>query len=224
MSQPQTTMFRLKQVKALLAKARSAAEPTEIEIDDGLSTHLLDAMNVMAVFSPPLRIKPRWTLVTQQYTDGANGNGFTWAIPADGPQPDLFLTEWPDDSTRPEGALEPISVIDGEGSPWSYMCASLLARELAELGAMWHGCEWSTHELYGGTSLPGDWTYTGPRPASYNPTVTLSQEGATVTFYTYTGLGQDRIIRHTDFYRVGQGYQFKSETWSVAYGSGGFVF
>jgi len=28
--------------------------------------------------------------------------------------------------------------IDGDGSGWSYLCASLFAREIAELGAMWH--------------------------------------------------------------------------------------
>lgn len=37
--------------------------------------------------------------------------------------------------------------IDGDGSLRSYIQASILRRELEELGAWWHGLEWSTHTL-----------------------------------------------------------------------------
>ena len=39
------------------------------------------------------------------------------------------------------------SVATGTSAAWAYMCASILARELAEFGAMWHGCDWDTHTI-----------------------------------------------------------------------------
>lgn len=194
-----------------------------MEIDGYLSINILDPLRLVSAF-PPLRIRQGWTLVTQQYSDGANAKGFTWAIPADCPQPDLTLTNWPSQSDKPQGAILPMAVIEGSHTAWSYLCASLLARELAELGAVWHGCEWSTHDLYGGTHLKGEWTFTEHRPGSYNPSVAISEQGATVSFYTRTDLGQSRIIRHTDIYSPGSGYQFDSEELVVAYGPPGFVF
>ena len=51
---------------------------------------------------------------------------------------------------KPSDALDEfMEAIDGDGKPWSYLCASLLARELAEFGAMWHGCGWSEHAILG---------------------------------------------------------------------------
>jgi hypothetical protein len=32
-----------------------------------------------------------------------------------------------------------MDAIEGDGSAWSYLSASLFAREAAELGALWHG-------------------------------------------------------------------------------------
>jgi len=41
---------------------------------------------------------------------------------------------------RPHGALDDfMDAIEGDGSAWSYLSASLFAREAAELGALWHG-------------------------------------------------------------------------------------
>jgi len=214
--------FPLKRVKALLAKARRAAEPTEVE--EGLGLGLLDGLKVLGVFSP-LRLRKGWRMITQQYSDGYNSSGFTWAVPVDGPRPDLFLTKWPDESTRPEGAVATMAVVEGDGTPWSYVCASLLGRELAELGAEWHGCDWSAHELHGGAELRGgEWTVVGPRPGSYAPSVSLGEEGVTVTFWTYSGLGQERIVCHTDFFRAGGGYEFEATARVIAHGPGGYVF
>jgi len=40
-----------------------------------------------------------------------------------------------------------MAAIEGDGSPESYIQASLLARELREFGVRWHGCDWSTQEI-----------------------------------------------------------------------------
>ena len=38
-----------------------------------------------------------------------------------------------------------MQAIDGDGSLRSYFEASILARELAEFGAIWHGISWGEH-------------------------------------------------------------------------------
>jgi hypothetical protein len=45
---------------------------------------------------------------------------------------------------------------------------------------------------------------------------------ATVTFFTYTALGQERIIRHTDTFKVGS-YQFATQEKVLATGPAGYV-
>ena len=34
-----------------------------------------------------------------------------------------------------------MQAIEGDGSPWSYLSASILSREAEEFGAMWHGVD-----------------------------------------------------------------------------------
>jgi hypothetical protein len=40
-----------------------------------------------------------------------------------------------------------MSVIEGDDSPWSYFGASILKRELNQLGAAWHSLGWRTHTI-----------------------------------------------------------------------------
>ena len=44
-------------------------------------------------------------------------------------------------------AVPLMQAIEGDGSPWSYLSASILSREAAEFGAMWHGCDWSDQTI-----------------------------------------------------------------------------
>ena len=75
-----------------------------------------------------------------------------------------------------------MEAIEGDGSPESYLCASLLARELHEFGAMLHGCNWSTHTILDqnplavGNSLqllnapsgtPEQWKWLAPEPVQW---------------------------------------------------------
>ena len=110
-------------------------------------------MAVLAVFKS-LWIKDGYILRAYQFREGGNGNGVVWAMPVDAefPEPDkcprvkdAFL-----EPPKPPAALDDVmKAIDGDGSPWSYLCASLLCRELSEFGAMWHGCSWDTHAILG---------------------------------------------------------------------------
>lgn len=217
---PTKTAFPPAKVQSLLARARDAACSTPVEIADHLSFDYVDAEKLLAAFAC-LRLQPGWTLITQQYSDGYNASGFTWALPKGAPQPEPFLTQWQGDP--PAHAVDPMTVMTGDGTPWSYLCASLLARELAELGARWHGCDWSTHDLFDGSSIY-QLEFSGARPVSFGPTVTQDESGTTVTFYTFSGLGENRVVRHVDTYRPETGYRFTSETETIARAEGGYLF
>lgn len=207
-----TATYAFAEVEALFKGARSVARAK-------------DPLALAAAF-PGLWLKPGYTLFTQFYEDGrGNGNGFTWAYPTTARLPQPRLKDWP--KGAPAGALPPLSVIEGDGTPWSYLAASLLGRELQELGAQWHGCYWSTHSLYGGGPFRWEgpeWQHPLPWPESFLPTVTVDERGVTVIFYTMSELRQLRVIRHTDTYRPGQGLRYDAADETIAFAHGGYIF
>jgi len=140
--------------------------------------------------------------------------------------------------------------IAGDGSPWSYLCASILSRELAEFGARWHGCNWTTHTLIGDNPLElnvrpaalpvgqgandyakgelpsagkNGWKWLSTKPSQWQPSVRIGPDSVTVIFYTYSPLGQEGLYRHTDTYRRGT-YVAKSEQLKIAEGRRYMVF
>jgi len=241
MSEPAT--FPAKKIAQLRRRASTAAELPD-EVPEGWSKSAIDPMAVLALFKP-LRIKDGYVLRAYQFRSGGNGNGFVWAMPVDAEFPDpeecprqkgVFLAP-----PKPPLALDNVmDAIDGDGSPWSYMCASILARELAEFGAMWHGCDWNTHRILDAnpwednedTQTDGvteempptaerEWIQ--PKPTHWKPQVVSEGEQVIVTFLTYSGLGQEAIYQHRDVYTVGS-YKFEADRQEVARGAGGFVF
>jgi hypothetical protein len=200
-------------------------------------------MAVVAVFKP-LWIKDGYILRAYQFRDDGNGNGVVWAMPVDAPFPDPESCPCLEDGflqpPKPSDALgDVMETIDGDKSPWSYLCASVLARELHEFGAIWHGCSWGTHTILGKDPWKGSrrnrdsmdfpsgnttqWKWREPRPTEWQPQVTEDGRKITVTFYTFSGLGQEAIYRHKDSYCNGS-YCFKSRRKKVATGPGGYVF
>jgi hypothetical protein len=121
------------------------------QLPNGWSISPLDPTTVLAPFTS-LWLRPGYVLRAYQFKEGGNGNAVVWAVPVDAEFPDpklcprlrgVFL-----EPPKPPGALDDtMAAFEGDGTPWSYLCASLLARELGEFGAMWHGYEWSTHDI-----------------------------------------------------------------------------
>ncbi|MGO8752105.1 MAG: hypothetical protein ACLQNE_39715 [Thermoguttaceae bacterium] len=147
-----TKTFPAKKIAELRQRVGKAAQLPE-ECPEGWSKSTVDPMAVLAVCKP-LFAKKGFVLRAYQFREGGNGNGFVWAMPVDAefPEPQVcpklqgvFL-----EPPKPPAALDDfMAAIDGNGSAWSYICASILARELAEFGAMWHGCDWDTHTILG---------------------------------------------------------------------------
>lgn len=237
-----TTTFPLTRIQRLRKQAAQAARDGEIDPPQGWSKSTVDPMDVLAVFKP-LRIKGGFVLRAYQFREGGNGNGFVWAMPTDAPFPE------PEDCPRldhvfllppkPPAALDDVmDAIEGDGTPWSYLCASLFCREIHEFGAMWHGANWSTHTILGKDPLKArrsrrgrldepsapreQWTWAEPEPVEWKPKVAENGDSINVVFFTFSGLGQETIFRHTDTFRRGS-YRLVTDRQEIATGAGGYV-
>ncbi len=242
--------YPTKWIGGLIKKARKVVTITS-EPPQGWTKSSVDLEGFLSVFKS-LNIKKGMMLRAYQWRNGGNGYGVVCAIPQDLPFPEpdeceVGLGDYPKSNILlPQGALKnPMEAIEGDHSMWSYIEASMFARELGEIGAMWHGMNWRAHILLDrgcintlrrpkdvrsledffkpGDLNPDDWDWVEPQPVEWRPTVIKDESSVRVVFYTYSGLGNHRIYRHADEYRVGS-YCFQSEGNEIAESPGGFLF
>lgn len=188
-------------------------------------------------YFPRVKLKAGFRLDSYQYMCGANGNGFVFAIPEDrrlpDPPPELtfgwkggIIPAMQEKPPLPNWARRDIEAfLEPDGTPASYFDCSLLIRELKELGAVWHGAWWSTHEIVTDLEpyLQDPWEWTDEPPDPVLPQVQLTDAGiATVKFYTVTYYVQAQICCHTDTYEGGTRTQSQMKT--VAVGGGGYIY
>jgi hypothetical protein len=163
----------------------------------------------------------------------ANGNGIIRAIQSmeDEQEGDTITNDDLFVPPLPRGAMDTVMEgIEGDGSPWSYMCASLFAREAEEFGALWHGVSWETHYVVS-PDFSDDAIITldyidlewKKKPSNFTPKVTYVEESVVVTFYTFSGLGISGVYEHVDTYRKGT-YVFESINEKIAEGGIGYIF
>jgi len=230
-------------VEALLERARRVCPlPDPGEGDEpsrrGWRKSTTDPARLLAAF-PSLRLKPGLALRAYIYRESIGGNGVIWAMPESEPFPepngcprerDGFL-----DPPRPPGAAEVADAIEGDGSPGSYLEASLFLREAKEFGAWWHGLDWHTHEILfsdpwaqpsrGGEPFAdrGHWDWLAPEPTEWRPTVWSTGDMVRVTLHTRSACGQQAICAYEDTYRVGS-YRPDTNRSVVASGPMGYIF
>ena len=193
----------------------------EYPFDDGWFASHDRANGLLRVFDA-LWLKEGFALHTYEYRDGSNGNGIIWAVPADAPlvaPRDCSRVEdaWMQPPKPPE-AVPLMEAIEGDGSPWSYLSASILSREAAEFGAIWHGCVWSDQTILSksprqdgehearkltGDAPVGNWTWCGAAPRKWNPTYADMGASKEVVLHIHNPIGQEEIYRATDTYRAG---------------------
>ncbi len=237
--------FPISKIIALRRRAAIACRMQD-EIPNGWNKSSTDPMKLLAVFKS-LRIKPGFVLRAYQFVSGGNGNGIIWAMPIDAPFPEPMecskLTDRFLEPPKPPHALDELmDAIDGDGTPRSYLSASIFAREAEEFGAKWHGCSWSTHTILAANPLqdepsvsenssklnrphgdPDCWTWNEPNPPNWEPLFKHVGDQVTISFLSYSGLGKEAIYRHRDSFRAGC-YRFESHVEVIAHGVGGFVF
>ena len=147
---------RVNRLRRAAAKARMvpAAEDPDLSpeesLSDGWFASAYDPSDLMRVFDT-LWLKAGFTLHAYEFRAGSNGNGIIWAVPADAPLVTPGDCPRLDDTwlqpPQPPGAVPLMQAIEGDGSAWSYLSASILSREAAEFGAVWHGCVWSDQTI-----------------------------------------------------------------------------
>lgn len=239
MTDPTVEFLAARKIAKLRRRAHELAEPPE-NCPEGWFRRPDDPARILALFDG-LRLKTGFVLRAYQFIQGGNGNGVVWALPetADFPDPaecqqleGRFLSP-----PKPPEALDDFrEAIEGDGSPLSYLSASLASRELREFGAMWHGVSWGTVEILDtnpwehGEAAPddlrraidGDWQWQLPRPEDWRPRAEVEGDTVRVTLLGYTGFVQHRLFEITDLYQLGS-YVFETVTSDLALGSHGWI-
>lgn len=113
-----------------------------------------------------LQIKEGWTFKGESFCEGMGGYG--------------KVEGWNIEDTD---QVEPMSLIQGDGSPFSYLQVAILYRDIDEFGRFWHSAQWGVEEVldqylavekgiipYEDEELGEDrWTFKGKKPVNWNP-------------------------------------------------------
>ena len=220
--------YRVNQMRRAARQFRVAAIGA-IRAHDGNDQSCIapyDANGLLPVYLH-LRMRAGYRLGAYQF--GGRGDAFCvpFVIPEHQDIPDLTDFNFTDMRLHdlPGLVFDFMQYIEGDDSPESYFEASIFNRELHELGAMWHACNWSTHTLLTSARMippDHDRRWKKEQPGEWRPCVKIAPKHHTVTFYTHTGLHPERIELHTDVYT--QGYTFTTKDDIIAEGNGGYVF
>jgi hypothetical protein len=159
---------------------------------------------------PGLFLKPDWRLVCYLYRTPNDGTGITWAVPemlSTTAQLEKALAASPDRDhpPRPQGALPDVmEAIEGDRSPATYVVASILRRELKELGALGNSCNWTHHRLINTPPTQVSWQWKIDQPKDLSPKVRVFPDGKTaIEFFTCRVVAPVAIFQHIDQYPNG---------------------
>ena len=239
------SIARVDLLRRAAERARKLPEEHRGLSPEGWFASAYDANDLIRVFDT-LRLKAGFALHAYAFNEGMDGNGIIWAVPT---EPSLVAPEErPDlavmwlDPPKPPGAVPLMQAIEGDGSPWSYLSASILRREAAEFGASWHGCDWSPQKILSkpprhagdpdvpvhegdrtGLAPASDWKWLGPVPKAWEPTYVERGSTKRIVLHIYNPVGGEEIYRATDTYRA-DSYDCTTRTNVLCTGSGGFLY
>jgi hypothetical protein len=133
----------------------SHIEATTPSTVDGWQRAKTDVMDAMAIFTH-VEVRPGYVLRAYVRNDGSNALATVVGLPESAGFPEANPTMIQSDgSLRVPGALSIEQTIKSDGTAEGYFQTSLLARELRDFGARWHGTIWSIHTLLTQTTWPG---------------------------------------------------------------------
>lgn len=232
----ESLVSRLRTTRSRLEECLHPADEERSYYDGGWQVAPYDPNSLLAACEH-IRLRDGFQLASYQLIAGANGNGFTLVIPKDralpdpqgnidmrwdGPTPVFRIA----DMNAPDWIHRDVSeFLEGDKSMLSYFEASLCSRELRELGAMWHGCSWSTHEVLASPKVcdPEVWTWHESEPKEWRPLVArVTSRTVRVEFFTFSELGEQHIVKHTDAFT--RGYRFKTKQTTLGTGGPGYIF
>jgi hypothetical protein len=173
----------------------------------------ISATNPGTVFHklPGLRLKPGLRWAAYLYRLGDDGQGKVWALPEHlsvTAHLQKALTQSGDGSQppQPDGSLEDfMDAVAGDRTPLSFLIASLLRRELLELGALGRSCDWGQHQLIDNVPPQAQWKWRSEGVKDLSAKVRLFPDGkAVVEFFTCRVNSPVAICQHLDQYAAGQ--------------------
>lgn len=170
---------------------------------------------------PGIALKPDVRLVTYLQRQPRGGMGVTWALPdlmstTAHLETALEATKHSSIPPRPRGALSHVmEAIQGDYTSLSFMAASLLTRELKELGRTKANCRWLKHRLIAAIP-PEAWKWYAPIPQDLSPKVKVQTDrSAVVEFFSCRITPPVTIFRHIDQY-AGKSYRPKTNDQAIA--------
>ncbi len=198
-----------------------------------------------------ISLEEGWHLEAYHFYENGNSNTKTYALPDRKhllPPEQAFATQnlddpledlpgfWPWPPSPEYADPDVMAHIVGDDTYLSYIEASILSRELQEIGASWHGLNWGVTHIINATELTnegnissdsvtkhGILNWTEPEPESMEPVVCCSDSICNVTWYTWTGFNQERVSCNIDTYHRGS-YVATANNSVLATGTGGFYF
>ena len=186
-------------------------------------TYFADLSSILSLI-PCLRLKDGFALRAYAYfeAEGMNGDGdgIVWAMPEHVSLPEVPKTL----RSKPPGALNNImEAIEGDGSLWSFMCASVFFCGMSDFCLGGHMCTLETGHIIANdfrqspeeTRSLDDFSWLETRPANFEPEVKRANNIITVTLHTYEDFVPGRLTRFVDVYNRGD-YCFKREETVIA--------
>lgn len=157
---------------------------------------------------PGLWLKPGFRLVSYLYRSAeGSGVGVVWAVPEEfstTAQLEKAVKEKHNIAQvpQPEGALGHVmEAIEGDRSAASFVLASILRRELQELGVLGDRRNWAYHHLIEGIPAKYNWQWRTEIPKDLSPKVRLYPDGhAAVELFSCRISGTKTLYRHLDRY------------------------
>ncbi|MEZ4638278.1 MAG: hypothetical protein R2856_25525 [Caldilineaceae bacterium] len=212
---------------------------------EGWSILDLDWTPLWQVFAP-LRLRSGYALRAYLFRAGRDSYSRVWAMPANAPVPAPPAADdedaWQD--APPHALSSVMDGVEGDGTAWSYLAASLLGRELQGFAALGHAAWWREQALVIDESVDAssiedfdpppllsaqaeafseiNWQWRLTPPARFSPRVREDSHGVTVEFVSYSGLGEHTLTWHTDQFDAGS-YLFRTTMSTIATASGGYL-
>ncbi|NNM32104.1 MAG: hypothetical protein HKO53_03520 [Gemmatimonadetes bacterium] len=194
------TVFPPRDVAELMRMRTRAQERARLPsgLSPGWHSDLVDPVQVIEAFDLWLRDDVHARTHHHVSTEGVRGVVWVCSGRLD---PSVEPPPWSgrEDPPRPANWVEPMEAVGFAPGAWSFLCASVLVRELDELGHTGAFARWSKRELCDG-SLPvpvGIDFWDADPPADLRPEVIEDSIGTTVRFHTFR---RDPLVvyRHED--------------------------
>jgi hypothetical protein len=199
-----------------LFRSGGFSQPDEATLTDAQGCWSISTINPAVVLPklPGLQLKPGFRLIVYLHRTTTMGSGVVWAVPealSTTAQLEKALTTTDiNHPPQPDGALPDfMEAIEGDRSFSSFLIASVLRRELQELGRLGTRCQWSHHRLIS-TVPPQLEQQVGASQLKdqlkeLSPKVRLLPDGRTaVEFFSCRVTPPIAIFRHVDLYPANQ--------------------